>query len=96
MRLVGVVVAGRSMCDQYVEKLRMHVSNDGSTWREVSEARDVVTGLMPDRPTRKVHLRFATEVSARYVRLTVLAWHGHISLRAGLLLAKPAGHGSRI
>ena len=95
MRLVGVVVAGRghSGTDQVVEKLRMDVSNDGSTWREVSEARGVVTGLVPDRPTRKVNLLFATEVSARYVRLTVLAWRGHISLRAGLLLAKPAAAG---
>ena len=57
----------------------------------MSEAKGVVTVLTletPDNPTRKVHLRFATQVSARYVRLTVLAWHGAISLRAGLLQPK--------
>ena len=94
VRLIGIVVMTRGdsgfwphVAEQLVETLRVEVSDDGVAWREVSAGLD--TGLKPwEDPTRQAHLRLPTEVRARLVRLTVLAWHAHISLRAGLLVAE--------
>jgi energy-converting hydrogenase Eha subunit E len=88
VRLIGIVVMtrGHSCTDQLVETLRVEVSDNGVAWREVSAG--LATGLNPNDSTRQAHLRLPTEVRARLVRLTVLAWHAHISLRAGLLIAE--------
>jgi hypothetical protein len=94
VRLIGIVVTTRGdsgtwphVADQLVETLRVEVSDNGVAWLEVSAGLD--TGLKPSEDsTRQAHLRLPTEVRARLVRLTVLAWHAHISLRAGLLIAE--------
>ena len=88
VRLIGIVVMtrGHSATDQLVQTLRVEVSDNGVAWREVSAG--LATGLNPNDSTRQAHLRLPTEVRARLVRLTVLAWHAHISLRAGLLIAE--------
>ena len=93
VRLIGIVVMTRGdsgfwphVAEQLVETLRVEVSDDGVAWREVSAG--LATGLNPNDSTRQAHLRLPTEVRARLVRLTVLAWHAHISLRAGLLVAE--------
>jgi len=88
VRLIGIVVMtrGHSATDQLVQMLRVEVSDNGVAWREVSAG--LATGLNPNDSTRQAHLRLPTEVRARLVRLTVLAWHAHISLRAGLLIAE--------
>jgi hypothetical protein len=88
VRLIGIVVMtrGHSCTDQLVQTLRVEVSDNGVAWREVSAG--LATGLNPNDSTRQAHLRLPTEVRARLVRLTVLAWHAHISLRAGLLIAE--------
>jgi len=88
VRLIGIVVMtrGHSCTDQLVQMLRVEVSDNGVAWREVSAG--LATGLNPNDSTRQAHLRLPTEVRARLVRLTVLAWHAHISLRAGLLIAE--------
>jgi hypothetical protein len=69
-----------------VQTLRVEVSDNGVAWQEVSAG--LATGLHPNDSTRQAHLRLSTEVRARLVRLMVLAWHAHISLRAGLLIAE--------
>ena len=88
VRLIGIVVMtrGHSCTDQLVQTLRVEVSDNGVAWQEVSAG--LATGLNPNDSTRQAHLRLPTEVRARHVRLTVLAWHAHISLRAGLLIAE--------
>jgi len=76
--VTGVATEGRSGVDQYVAKFNIQCSCNGSDWIHVSE--DFCVG------PRKFRVSFAHEVSARFVKIIVREWHGHISMRAGVLV----------
>ena len=86
--LAGVVVSarGHSCEDQHVTSLRIDTSDDNEVWAPVGSVFE--TGLKSRGGALRRELRFDRPLRARYVRLRVVAWEGHISLRAGLLLAK--------
>ena len=58
-------------------------SADGSTWIDV-DGGATFTGA-----SGNFDARFASPVMAQYIRITVVTWEGHISMRAGLLSGEP-------
>ena len=82
----GVVTQGRTTHDQYVTKYKVQTSTDGNSWTWAN-AGEVFTANTAANNV-KVENRFAWRVSARYVRIVVEDWNGHISMRAGVLVCK--------
>ncbi|CAK0901714.1 unnamed protein product, partial [Prorocentrum cordatum] len=85
MPISGVVTQGRSDLDQWVTSYQVEYSVDGELWRDVdgtfagnSDRNTVVHGMLP-----------AIKL-ARYVRVRPLAWHGHMSMRAAVLVCTAA------
>ncbi len=78
--ITGVATQGRSDADQWATKFDIATSTDGSIW--------ATAGLQyPGNTNRNSVVRtlLSPAVDARYVRITVTAWNGHSSMRAGLL-----------
>jgi len=81
--VLGVITKGRADADEWVTDLYMDWSVDGTTWEEIDARRWFSANT--DRDTAKV-IEFPARLHARYIRLNPVQWHGHISLRAGLLV----------
>ena len=79
----GVVLQGRKNADQWVESLKISTSLDGKKWVRVDNGGAFLAN--DDRSTKK-ELLFDEQYEARYVRLQPVEWHGHISLRAAVLI----------
>ena len=89
--VLGVVTTGRSGYDQWVESYSVQVATaaaDGHFEPVTSRANATVFTGNSDRSSR-VYGWFAAPVLVRYVRITVQAWKGWISMRAGLLAVPP-------
>ena len=88
--LAGVIVAarGHSCEDQHVTELNIDSSDDGEVWVPVDNGRIFETKLKGGDGALRRELRFDRRLRARHVRLRVVAWGRHISLRSGLLLAQ--------
>jgi len=81
-RVVGVVTQGRCGGVQWVKKFVVKLSVDGREWGNVLGEFD------GGRPDEKSEARFASPLAARYVRLVVTSWEGHISMRAGVIVSR--------
>ena len=82
-RLVGgTVIQPRGKNYQYVTEYTASTSLDGKTWK-------AVPGVYEGHATELKETRFSNGavVPARYVRLIVKSWKGHVSLRADVLVA---------
>ena len=84
--VIGTVIQPQVGNTQYVTEYTVSTSLDGNSWTEVSgtyngRATDIKENIFSD----------GSSVRARYVRLIVKTWSGHISLRADVLLAPGVG-----
>ena len=84
--VVGTVIQPRGEDYQYVTEYTVSTSLDGNSWTDVS-------GTYNGHGTDLKENVFSggSSVRARYVRLIVKTWSGHISLRADVLLAPGVG-----
>ncbi|CAK0892173.1 unnamed protein product, partial [Prorocentrum cordatum] len=80
MSVRGVVTQGRANWNQWVTKYQVATSLDGTHWQTIG---GTYTGNR-DRSS-KVKGMFAASELARYVRIKPQKWHGHMSMRAGVL-----------
>ncbi|CAB9518283.1 Discoidin-1 subunit [Seminavis robusta] len=80
----GIVITNRKDCwfNQVVTKVEVDVSDDTGDWKKAMEATDTnitvennISWLLFDQP-----------VPARFVRIRVLQWEDHISMRCALIL----------
>ena len=86
--VVGTVIQPRGEDYQYVTAYTVATSLDGSSWIEVAGTYDGHGSEL------KEHIfSGGAVVRARYVRIIVKTWSGHISLRADVLLGE--GYGKR-
>ena len=74
----GVRVQGRDNHGQRVTAFTVQHGTDDSTWS------DVDGGAAFTDASGNLDALFATPVMAQYIRITVVSWQGHISMRAGL------------
>ena len=84
--VVGTVIQPRGENYQYVTEYTVSTSLDGNSWTDVAgsydgHATDLKENLFSD----------GASVRARYVRLIVVSWSDHISLRADVLIADGTG-----
>ena len=82
LSVYGVRVQGRAAgrySNQKVTAFTVQHSTDDSTWS------DVDGGAAFTDDSGDFNALFATPVMAQYIRITVVLWHKHISMRAGLL-----------
>jgi hypothetical protein len=88
--ITGVVVQSRRNSDQRVTKFHVKHSLDGSTWLDVDGgAHFVVATGTPGPTTNKIDgAVFENPVMAQYIRIIVLEWVNHISMRAALTMGK--------
>ena len=86
-RLVGgTVIQPRGKNYQYVTAYTVSTSLDGKSWK-------AVPGEYEGHATELKEARFSdgSLVNARYVRLIVKSWKGHVSLRADVLVVAGIG-----
>ena len=69
--------------NQYVTAFTVQYSADDSTWSDV-DGGAIFTGA-----SGNFDALFVSPVTAQYIRITVVTWHGHMSMRAGLLSGDP-------
>jgi len=83
--VTGVVTQGRhDNHNQWVSSFSVKVSSDGSTFTDVDGGAHF-TGNAAANDDKKEN-KFASAVAARYVRIVVQAWSGHVSMRSGTLV----------
>lgn len=85
--IAGVVTQGRypdGTHYNWVKSYKVRVSSDGSAWSNVDG--DAVFPGNTDMDT-VISQIFANPVNARYVKILPQTWHGHMSMRSGILLA---------
>merc|ERR1712072_1640999 len=90
----GVVTQGRTQHNQYVKSYKVQTSQDGSSWSYVDGGKTFTANTLPPGHTWKhtaannvkVENRFASPVSARFVRIVVQTWHGKITMRSAVLV----------
>jgi len=80
--VAGTVIEPRVGNGQYVTAYTVKYSTDGRKWHAVA-------GTYYGRKGRKVTSLFPKKVTARYVRLIVQKWQGHISMRADAVICSP-------
>merc|ERR1711953_985769 len=81
--VIGVVTQGRHDYNQWVKSYSIQTSIDGVTFEDYNEGQ--VFAANSDRDT-KVYNQFHTAVAAQYVRLVVVTWDHHVSMRADVLI----------
>ena len=87
--VVGTVIQPRGENYQYVTSYTVSYSLDGNSWSDVAGEYD---GHGTDI---KEHVfSGGVAVRARYVRVIVKTWSGHISLRADVLITEDAPEGN--
>ena len=79
--VTGVVVAGRADYNQWLTRYTVSVSTDGTNFLPVP-------GTHQGSRNRydQVESNFGQAYAARYVRIVVVSWYGHISFRAGVVV----------
>ena len=84
--VAGTVIQPRGKNYQYVTEYTVSTSLDGKKWTSVP-------GVHQGHATELKEVRFpnGAVVRARYVRLIVKSWKGHVSLRADVLILPGAG-----
>ena len=85
-KIGGIVTMGRAdQCFQWVSLYTISVSADGHQWEQVNEGHPF-TGNS-DQHTRVEHrfTRCGRVYTGRYVRVCPVEWHGHCSMRVGIL-----------
>merc|ERR1711988_83994 len=80
--LTGLTTQGRDNYDQWVTSYQVSYSTSGDQYEYVDEG-DYFSANS-DRSTKVTHT-FQNPIFAKYVRIIVKAWSGHISMRAGLV-----------
>ncbi|XP_078357455.1 uncharacterized protein LOC144642352 isoform X3 [Oculina patagonica] len=83
-KLTGVGTQGRGDYPQWVQKYKLQYSNDGVNFQyywEQGQAAEKEFIANADQHTVVYH-GLSPPVMARYIRFRILAWHGHISMRA--------------
>merc|ERR1712139_130001 len=89
-QVAGVVTQGRTQHEQYVKSYKVQTSQDGSSWSYVDGGKifgaNKAWGRWPAPNNVKVENRFASPVSARFVRIVVQTWNSGISMRAAVLV----------
>jgi len=88
----GVVTQGRTAHGQYVTHYRVQVSDNGRNFRWVDGGR-VMRANSGSNNHKKTN-KFRKRVSARYVRIVVWHWRGHISMRAAVITCGGARNSS--
>ena len=84
--VVGTVIQPRGENYQFVTEYTVSTSLDGNSWTEVAGSYDGHGSEL------KEHIfSGGAVVRARYVRIIVKTWSGHISLRADVLLGEGFG-----
>jgi allantoicase len=99
-RVHGVVIQARHDADQYVTEVEVQHSLDpNSGFSSVqSQANGGVRFFPPATYSnkQKSELIFMEPVVARYIKIVVWGWLGHVSARAGVLIYEPAATGSTV
>ena len=85
--IAGVLTQGRNDYWQWVSSFRIDISTNGEKWEQVECGR-VFDGN--HNRGSKVKTLFTQPLETRFVRIKPITWHGHISMRAGLLLCQKA------
>eukprot|EP00994_Dinema_validum_P004160 NODE_219_length_2199_cov_177.880000_g142_i6.p1 GENE.NODE_219_length_2199_cov_177.880000_g142_i6~~NODE_219_length_2199_cov_177.880000_g142_i6.p1 ORF type:complete len:699 (-),score=173.73 NODE_219_length_2199_cov_177.880000_g142_i6:103-2148(-) len=80
--ITGVAIQGRRGYGQRVTKFKVKISNDGRRYKWVDGGK-VYSGNDDNDTVKKV--LFNEPVGARYVRIVVISWRGHISMRCAVL-----------
>jgi hypothetical protein len=81
----AVATQGRGdLYGQWVTSYTVSVSNDASTWTPVGAGFIFTGNVGVGDPV--VTNNFAAAVTARYVRIEPVTWHGAVSMRAGVYL----------
>ena len=80
----GVVTQKRNNVDQYVKTLSVKTSTDGSTWTDVDGGAVFTANTAAQSRSAKTTIAFSSAVQARYVKLFVLTYQDHISMRFGV------------
>jgi len=88
----GVVTQGRTAHGQYVTHYKVQVSDNGRNFRWVDGGR-VMRANSGSNNHKKTN-KFRKRVSARYVRIVVWHWRGHISMRAAVITCGGARNSS--
>ena len=83
--VAGLVTQGRGDGGWWVKGYAVRVSDDGEAWKEVACGR--IFDANTDMNTKVKNL-FPEPVKARYVRIYPMVYHGHPSMRAGVLLCE--------
>jgi hypothetical protein len=78
--IVGIVMQGRHDADQHVKSVNIMVSNDEVAWTDEGTY-DTANATYDSQQ----QIKFPSPPHARYVRINVLAWSTHISMRAAVL-----------
>ena len=76
--ITGVSIQGRGDCDQYVTKFRVLYSSDGINYLNISEFEG------NSNNTKVVKRQFSIPIYAKYIRIQILEYHNHPSLRFDL------------
>ena len=84
-QVAGVVTQGRTGHNQYVTSYAVQLSVDAAVWVDVDGGKVFLANSAADN-TRVENL-FNSAVAARFVRIVVQSWNGHVSLRAAVLLS---------
>ena len=83
----GVRVRRRVYYNQYVTAITVQYSIDGTSWSKVdATSSETMDGAIFTDTSGNFDARFATAVTAQYIRITVQNWVNHPSMRAGLLV----------
>ena len=85
----GVVTQGRVDRWQNVKSYKVQTSQDGSSWNYVDGGKVFIGNTAPN--DGKVENVFTSPVKARFVRIVVQTWNGHISMRSAVLLCGQGG-----
>ena len=81
----GVVLQNRMNTDHFVATFKVLTSdNEDGPFMYVADGAEFVGNMLPLSSAQKAHARFPEAVAARFVRIEVVTWNGHIAMRAGL------------
>ena len=87
----AVVLQARRNTDQYVTTLKILTSDSADgPFTYVAHGATFVGNTFVGNSEEKVEVRFPSAVAARFVRVEVITWNAHISMRAGLAFETPA------
>lgn len=87
----AVVIQKRTAYSQYVTKVTLQTSLDGSTWTNVNSGNQFAASQSGDGVNYKRVLTFSSSRVARYVKIKVVSWNNHISMRVAVREVVGAG-----